>query len=66
VAREKATVILVTEGIPAADVRRVGLEHADTPQAALERAFEVAGKNAKVALLRGAAEMLPIVGEGGR
>jgi hypothetical protein len=42
----------------------VGLEYAATPQEALALAFSVAGAAAKVALLRGAAEMLPIVGEG--
>lgn len=62
VARERATVILVTRGIGEADVRRVGLEYAATPQQALERAFAVAGSAARVAVLRGAAEMLPVVG----
>lgn len=61
VAREKATVILVTGGIPESDVRKVGLEYAATPQAALEQAFAVMGQDASVAVLRGAAEMLPIV-----
>jgi nickel-dependent lactate racemase len=61
VAREKATVILVTTGIPEADVRKVGLDYASTPQEALERAFEVTGSGAKIAVLRGAAEMLPVV-----
>ena len=61
VARERATVILVTSGIPEAAVRKVGLEYAATPQAALEDAFRIAGADASVALLRGAAEMLPIV-----
>jgi len=65
VAREKATVILVTTGIPAADVRKVGLEWASAPQEALERAFEVAGRGARIAVLRGAAEMLPVVDPAG-
>jgi len=66
IARERATVILVTRGISEADVRKVGLEYAATPQEALGRAFEIAGKAAKVALVRGAAEMLPIIeSEGG-
>ena len=65
IAREKATVILVTKGISEHDVRKVGLEYAATPQAALKMAFGVAGTEAKVALIRGAAEMLPIVGSKG-
>jgi nickel-dependent lactate racemase len=65
VARERATVILVTRGITAADVRKVGLECAATPQEALEAAFAAVGRGAKVALVRGAAEMLPVVEQGG-
>lgn len=61
VAREKATVILVTDGIPAEQVRRAGLEWAATPQAALEQAFARLGPQARVAVLRGAPEMLPII-----
>ena len=47
-------------------MRKVGLEYAATPQAALERAFAVAGPEAKVAVIRGAAEMLPILESDGR
>jgi hypothetical protein len=65
VARDRATVILVTRGIPAADVRKVGLGYAATPQEALEAAFAAVGRGAKVALVRGAAEMLPVVEQGG-
>lgn len=61
VARERATVILVTRGISGDDVRRTGLEYADTPQAALDEAFRRLGTDAQVAVLRGAAEMLPVL-----
>lgn len=61
VVREKATVILVTSGIPAEEVRRAGLEWAATPQAALEQAFARLGPEARLAVLQGAAEMLPLV-----
>jgi nickel-dependent lactate racemase len=61
VARE-ATVILVTGGIPAEQVRQVGLEWAASPQAALDLAFARVGPQARVAVLRGAAEMIPLVG----
>ncbi|MCL4812672.1 MAG: nickel-dependent lactate racemase [Vicinamibacteraceae bacterium] len=60
-ARHRATVILVTDGIPPDDVRRVGLNWAATPQEALAQAFAIAGSRARVAVLRGAAEMLPVV-----
>jgi len=59
---EKATVFLVTAGIPREHVEQVGLSYAATPQGALERAFEIAGADARVAVLRNAAEMLPRVG----
>jgi nickel-dependent lactate racemase len=61
VARERAKVILVTDGISAEDVRRVGLEYADSPDEALRIAFGIVGGKAKIAVLNGAAEMLPII-----
>jgi nickel-dependent lactate racemase len=64
--KARATVILVTAGIPAAEVLRAGLIPAATPVGALAAAFGVAGRDARVAVVRGAAEMLPIVAEGGR
>ena len=62
VAVEKATLYLVTDGISREDVERVGLRYAATPQEALDAAFAALGADASVAVLRGAAEMLPIVG----
>jgi len=62
VARHKAHVILVTSGIPRRDVEEAGLGYAETPQAALEEAFARAGSDAGVIVLKGAAEMLPVVG----
>jgi nickel-dependent lactate racemase len=61
VAVEKATLYLVTEGISREDVERVGLRYAATPQEALEQAVAQVGPHAQVAVLRGAAEMLPVV-----
>jgi len=62
VARERATVILVTKGISPEALRGAGLEHAANPQEALAKAFAIAGANARVAVLRGASQMLPIIG----
>lgn len=56
-----ATVILVTNGIPAAQVKRAGLQWAATPQAALDAAFAKVGRQARIAVLQGAAEMIPLV-----
>ena len=58
VAMEKATVILVTAGIPQRDVERVGLLYASTPARALDMAFARVGKHASVTVLRNSAEML--------
>ena len=63
VAVEKATLYLVTDGISREDVERVGLHYAATPQEALDSAFVKLGRDAQVAVLRGAAEMLPVIGE---
>ncbi len=62
VARERATVIVVTRGISPADLRRAGMEHAATPQEGLQKALELAGPGAKVAVLQGAAQMIPLIG----
>lgn len=57
----RASVILVTNGIPAEHVRRAGLQWAATPQAALDLALAKLGPQARVAVLQGAAEMLPLL-----
>jgi nickel-dependent lactate racemase len=61
VAREKAHVILVSSGISETDARKVGLDWAATPQEALRKADARLGGNARIAVLRGAAEMLPLI-----
>ncbi|GAH17098.1 unnamed protein product, partial [marine sediment metagenome] len=61
VAKERATVFLVTGGISPTDVEKLGLNYAATPREALNNAFDIVGRDAKVAVLRGAAEMLPII-----
>ncbi len=62
VAKDKANLILVTDGISPEDVARMGIGYAPTPQEGLKQAFRMVGADAKVAVLRGAAEMLPVVG----
>ena len=54
---------LVTQGIPQEELRAVGLSTAVSAQEALERAFERLGRGSRVAVLRHAAEMLPLVGD---
>jgi nickel-dependent lactate racemase len=61
VSAEKASMILVTDGIPKEDVEKVGLMYCSTLDEALHEAFRMVGASAKVAVLRGASEMLPLV-----
>jgi len=63
VAIEKAKTILVTSGITREDVQRAGLGYAPTAATALDMAFECVGRNARVAVLRNAAAMLPRIGD---
>ena len=55
--------ILVTDGIPAEELRDVHLGHASDPQSALGAAFRRTGRDAKVAVLRRASETLPLIQE---
>ncbi len=66
VAIEKATAILVTNGIPSGVVREAGLSYAPTAAEALEMALQMKGKDARVAVLRRAAEMLAVVDDPGK
>jgi len=55
------TCILVSCGISKENIEKVGLRYAQDAQSALEQAFDLLGNNARVAVLRRAAEMLPIL-----
>ena len=55
------TCILVTGGIPADTVRKLNLEHAPDPRAALARAFQLTGESARIAVLERASETLPLI-----
>ncbi|MCL5105470.1 MAG: nickel-dependent lactate racemase [Armatimonadetes bacterium] len=60
--KDKATGIMVRNGIPRPDQERLGFISVETPQEALEKAFEIAGRSATVAVLRHGGEALPVVG----
>jgi len=60
--KDKATGIMVRNGIPRADQQHLGFIPADTPQQALEKAFAIVGEKATVAVLRHGGEALPVVG----
>lgn len=59
--KDKAVGIMVKNGIQKSDQERLGFIHAQTPQEALEKAFDMIGHNATVAVLRHGGEALPVV-----
>ena len=61
VIKERAKGILVSPGISKEEKERLGFIHAREPQEALEIAFSLTDKNAKVAVLQRGGEILPIV-----
>ncbi len=60
---EKMRVIVYAVGIPRKDVENLGFEYAPSPQEAVDRALEDAGKSAEAMALKGAAEVVPRIGE---
>jgi nickel-dependent lactate racemase len=61
VIKERAKGILVSPGISKGETEQLGFIHAREPQEALEIAFSLMGRNAKVAVLQRAGEILPIL-----
>ena len=61
VIKERAKGIMVSQGISKSETERLGLLHAREPQEALEIAFSLMGRNAKVAVLQRGGEILPII-----
>jgi nickel-dependent lactate racemase len=61
VIKERAKGILVSTGISKEETERLGFFHAKSPQEALEIAFSLSGRDARVAVLKRGGEILPIV-----
>lgn len=59
--KDKATGIMVANGISRDDQIHLGFLPADTPQAALDTALKIAGPRAVVAVLRHGGEALPVL-----
>ncbi len=57
---EQATCIVVSPGITPTEKEKLNLLHADTPQEALEMAFELRGGEAEIIVLRRGGDMLPV------
>jgi nickel-dependent lactate racemase len=60
IARDKGTVILVSQGISREVTQKIGFGWAKSPQDALKRAIQLKGKAAKVVLLRNGGEIMPL------
>jgi nickel-dependent lactate racemase len=61
VIKERAKGILVSTGISKEETERLGFFHAKSPQEALEIAFSLSGRDAKVAVLQRGGEILPMI-----
>ena len=61
VIKERAKGILVCPGISKEEAERLGFLYARKPQEALEMAFSIMGRNAKVAVLQRGGEILPLI-----
>jgi nickel-dependent lactate racemase len=61
VIKERARGILVSPGISKEETERLGFIHARDPQEALEIAFSLTGRDAKVAVLQRGGEILPVI-----
>jgi nickel-dependent lactate racemase len=61
VIKERAKGIMVSPGIPKEDKERLGFIHARQPQEALDIAFSLSGRDAKVAVLQRGGEILPVI-----
>jgi len=67
VIREKATCILVSEGIDEKTAKRIGFDYALTFDEALKKALDKHGSNAKIVVMRHTSDLLPIIkGESSR
>lgn len=61
-AREKASVIMYSPGIPESDKRRLGFTHAESMETAVAEALKRQGDRARISVLTHAPDMLPIPG----
>lgn len=61
VVRDLARGIMVSKGIPADVQFHIGFEHARSPQHALDQAFDIAGRQARIVVIRQGGHVLPVV-----
>jgi nickel-dependent lactate racemase len=65
VIKERAKAVFVAQGISKDEKERLGFIHAKDPQEALEIAFSLQGRDAKVAVLQRGGEILPVIKQTG-
>jgi nickel-dependent lactate racemase len=63
VIKERAKSIFVSQGISKEEKERLGFIHAEDPQEALEMAFSILGRQARIAILQRGGEILPVIKE---
>jgi nickel-dependent lactate racemase len=61
VIKERAKGIMVSQGILKNEMEKLGLFYARNPQEALDLAFSLLGRDAKVAVLQRGGEILPVI-----
>jgi nickel-dependent lactate racemase len=61
VIKERAKTIFVSQGISKEQKERLGFTHAKNPQEALNIAFSLLGRDAKIAVLQRGGEILPVI-----
>jgi len=61
VIREKVTCILVSEGIDEKTAKKIGFDYALTFDEALKKALDKHGSDAKIAIMKHASDLLPII-----
>ncbi|MCX7966409.1 MAG: hypothetical protein N2596_07280, partial [Syntrophorhabdaceae bacterium] len=63
VIKERARGIMVSSGISKEDSEKLGFIYARQPQEAIDYAFQIAGRHAKIAILQRGGEILPVIKE---
>jgi nickel-dependent lactate racemase len=63
--REKATIIMVSPGIPMAQQKALGFKSADSLEQAINMALELKGQESKISILTHAPDTLPLIGKSG-
>ena len=61
VIREKATCILISEGIDERTAKKIGFKYASTPEEGLSQALDRHGSDARIVVMKNSPDLLPVV-----